>query len=71
MTKKKLPNNMPTHVFCPKCREDGRGFVTLIVKSNRHNDNQFLGCPQWPDCDHTEEITEEMRMRLHGAPTLF
>lgn len=71
MANNKFPNNMKTGIFCPVCPEHGRGQVNLIVKTNKHNENQFLGCPKWPLCGHTQEITEEMRMRLSGAPTLF
>ena len=54
-------------ISCPEC-----GVATqLMVRRNRTSDTQFLGCPNWPECDHTQPITEEMRMRAAGAPTLF
>lgn len=63
----KYPNNKPTDILCQKC-DDG---TTLIVKTNRQNDNQFLGCPNWPECDYTRSIPEEWRMREAGQVGLF
>lgn len=50
---------------CPEC---GAG---LVVRTNRENDSQFIGCMAWPNCTHTEAIPESLRMRLMGAPGLF
>lgn len=50
---------------CPDC---GGG---LIIRENRENGSQFIGCMSWPTCTHTEPIPETLRMRLMGAPTLF
>lgn len=50
---------------CPDC---GAG---LIIRENRENGSQFIGCMSWPNCTHTEAIPETLRMRLMGAPTLF
>lgn len=50
---------------CPDC---GSG---LIIRENRENGSQFIGCMGWPNCTHTEAIPETLRMRLMGAPTLF
>ena len=64
--RQKLPNNPPAEGHtCPNCKG------TLIVKTNRETQAQFLGCPNYPTCDHTEPITEALRMKLLGAPTLF
>ena len=64
--RQKLPNNqpMPGHT-CPNCS------ATLIVKTNRETESQFLGCPNYPTCNYTTAITEAMRMELAGEPKLF
>lgn len=49
---------------CPTCGRE------LQIRTNRHNDTQFIGCTGWPDCTHTEGIPETLRMRLMGAPEL-
>lgn len=49
---------------CPDCGG------TLIIRTNRENGSQFIGCMSWPNCDHHEPIPETLRMRLMGAPTL-
>jgi ssDNA-binding Zn-finger/Zn-ribbon topoisomerase 1 len=62
----KLQDNAEVERTCPKCGPT----VKLIVKTNRLNDNQFLGCPRWPMCDHTEPIPEALRMQALGAQRL-
>jgi ssDNA-binding Zn-finger/Zn-ribbon topoisomerase 1 len=63
----KLPDNQEVEIYCPNCKWP----VKLIVKTNRITRNQFLGCPNWPDCNHTQSIPESIVMRLNGQPTLF
>jgi ssDNA-binding Zn-finger/Zn-ribbon topoisomerase 1 len=67
MLKKLFPENHETDIPCPKCDQHTK----LIVKTNRVNSNQFLGCPNWPDCSYTQEIPEAWIMRAQGQPTLF
>jgi len=62
-----LPNNKQIERYCPNCKP----LVKLIVKTNSKNGNQFLGCPNWPDCNHTEPIPEHVRMEALGQPKLF
>lgn len=50
---------------CPDC---GR---TLLIRMNRENGSEFIGCTGWPECRHTEPISDTLKMRLMGAPTLF
>lgn len=61
-----LPNNYETALACPGCGPT----VKLIVKTNRLNRTQFLGCPEWPECQHTQPIPESVQMAYIGAPTL-
>ncbi len=62
----KLPDGKRLMVVCPDCDAPN-----LIVRTNRANDSQFLGCPNWPACKHTQAITQEIQMRLQGQPSLF
>lgn len=52
---------------CPKCGPASK----LIVRTNRKRETNFLGCENWPDCDHTEEIPTDMAMELMGAKRLL
>jgi len=63
--KELLSNGTETEKTCPLCG------AKLIVRTNRTTQHQFLGCPRWPDCQHTESIPEQIRMRLSGQPELF
>ena len=60
-------NNKQTDIPCPECGP----IVKLVVKTNRHNDNQFLGCPNWPKCNYARSIPEEWKMRAAGQVGLF
>lgn len=57
MKKPEFQNNKPVDLRCPKCSADTR----LLIKTNRHTGGQFLGCPNWPECDYTREIPESMK----------
>jgi len=63
----KFENNMQTDIPCPEC-DDG---TTVIVKTNKINGNQFLGCPNWPECEYTRQIPEAWKMRAAGQEQLF
>ncbi len=57
---------MPRKVVKP-CLECGQ---LLVVRRNRESGDDFLGCSQYPRCDHTQPLPEDVRMRLQGAATL-
>jgi DNA topoisomerase-1 len=40
--------------LCPKCLEEGRGEVKLVVRLGRYG--KFIGCPNYPVCTYTREI---------------
>jgi len=63
----KYQNNKLTDIACPNCENS----VNLIVKTNRLSDHQFLGCPNYPQCDYTRNIPEEWKMRDAGQAGLF
>jgi DNA topoisomerase-1 len=50
---------------CPECSG------TLVERNNRHTNKPFLGCSNYPECKHTEEIPEAKRMEALGATTLL
>jgi len=62
----KFVNNSEVNQLCPNCVPPRK----LIVKENRHTGHQFLGCPNWPDCEYTTEIPESMKMVASGAQVL-
>lgn len=49
---------------CPEC--GGR----LVVRVNRQNDTEFLGCASYPVCTHTEGVPEYLRLRKLGFAEL-
>lgn len=66
-TKPQFENNLETDIPCPHCVP----VVNLRVKTNRANGNQFLGCPNWPECEYTRPIPEAWKMRAAGQVGLF
>ncbi len=63
----KFVENTESDIVCPQCNPPRK----LIVKTNRHTDHQFLGCPNYPECNYTRGIPEEWVMRANGQPSLF
>lgn len=63
----KLPNGKKMAITCPEC---GVG-THLIVRTNRSQGHQFLGCENWPDCNYTRSIPESIRMEAAGQPRLL
>jgi len=67
MKKPMFDENTESDILCPECTPPRK----LIVKTNRNNGNQFLGCPNYPDCNYTRGIPEAWIMRANGQPSLF
>lgn len=67
MTTPKFQDGTESAVLCPTCNPPRK----LIVRSNKHTGSQFLGCPNYPVCDHTQAIPESWIMRAQGQPDLF
>jgi len=63
----KFIDNTESDIPCPNCKPPRK----LIVKTRRSDGNQFLGCPNYPDCTHTREIPEAWKMRAAGQIGLF
>ena len=59
---KKLKVNSQVSSTCPHCGPS----VKLIVKESTINGSQFLGCPNFPNCRYTQEISEATRLELAG-----
>jgi ssDNA-binding Zn-finger/Zn-ribbon topoisomerase 1 len=63
--KPRFEDGLQTDIHCPDC-----GGV-FIVRTNKANGGQFLGCSNWPDCQNTRPIPEEWVMRAQGQAELF
>lgn len=63
---KKLVVNTKSSISCPKCGPNTK----LIVKESSINGSQFLGCPNYPNCRHAQEIPEDMKLELLGIQRL-
>jgi len=59
-------NGAESQIACPECGPSTR----LVVRTNRQNQSQFLGCPKWPECNHTRPIPESWRLKAAGAQML-
>jgi len=63
---KKFVVNTQVSVTCPNCGPT----VKMIIKESSINGLQFLGCPNFPICRYTQEITEDLRLNLSGYQKL-
>lgn len=52
-------------VACKVCAAD------MVVRTNRENGSEFLGCSKWPECTETRPLPESIRMERLGAPRLL
>ena len=63
----KFQENAQAEIACPNCGPNTK----LIVKTVHKTGRQFLGCPTWPDCNHTQGIPDEWIMKASGQKSLF
>lgn len=42
----------------------------MVIRRNRTNDHEFLGCSAFPRCAHAESLPEWFRLKAQGAPEL-
>ena len=63
----KFVENTESDIPCPVCGVNTK----MIVKTNKLNNHQFLGCPNYPSCNETKEIPEAWKMRAAGQQELF
>jgi ssDNA-binding Zn-finger/Zn-ribbon topoisomerase 1 len=61
-----LKHGKRTGIHCTEC---GEGLMT--VRLNSKTDEWFLGCSCYPDCKHTQNLPEHLRMQAMGQTPLF
>ncbi len=57
-------------IQCPKCLDAGRGQQIMVVRTNEKNGSEFLGCPQYPKCRHSQPLPIWFEMERMGAERL-
>lgn len=59
-------NDSPNKIIrpCPQCAEP------LLVRRNRADGQEFIGCSAGPDCDYTEPMPLYLLKRAGGDPAL-
>ena len=55
---------MNINVHCKACGSP------MVIRENRANGSEFLGCTRWPDCGETRPLPEDVKMRRAGAQPL-
>jgi DNA topoisomerase-1 len=53
-----------TKQACPDCG------AVMVIRQNKNDLSFFLGCNRYPDCKHTMEIPESMKLDLLGFKRL-
>jgi ssDNA-binding Zn-finger/Zn-ribbon topoisomerase 1 len=62
-----LRSGTEVSIGCPKC-----GVATkLVVRMNKKKKTKFLGCPNWPECDWTQNVPDHIWMEASGQSSLF
>jgi len=49
---------------CPECG------AVMVIRMNKYDRTFFLGCHRYPDCKHTMEIPEALRLEILGFKQL-
>jgi ssDNA-binding Zn-finger/Zn-ribbon topoisomerase 1 len=62
---RKFEDGMETELLCEECG------AVMVVRTNRQNGGQFLGCRDWPDCTYTRKIPESWIMKRDGQEQLL
>lgn len=50
---------------CPRCQ-----MGQLVIRTNQTTFQEFLGCTEYPFCQHSEPLPPDILLRAQGAPTL-
>lgn len=53
-----------------KIQKKGPDGHDMVIRKNKETGHEFLGCSQWPSCNHTEPLPMDIIMRRKGAATL-
>jgi len=59
----------PTISGLPACPDCGPAAI-LEIRLNRQTGEQFLGCPNYPQCRYTRPYPTDRQLHDLGAPTL-
>jgi ssDNA-binding Zn-finger/Zn-ribbon topoisomerase 1 len=51
---------------CPVCGASSK----LVIRQNKLTGTFFLGCPNYPECNYSQPLPEEVRMDAIGAKKL-
>jgi len=60
----KIPKGRTVKKACQECGGD------LVIRQNRTTQQHFLGCINYPRCQYTEPLPEDVKMRAMGAKRL-
>ena len=60
----KIPEGKTVKKACPECGGD------LVIRRSRTTQQHFLGCINYPRCQYTEPLPEDVKMRAMGAKRL-
>jgi DNA topoisomerase-1 len=60
----KIPKGKTVKKACPECGGD------LVIRQSRTTQQHFLGCINYPRCQYTEPLPEDVKMRAMGAKRL-
>ena len=63
---KPLEDKTEVALTCPNCGPATK----LVVRTNGYTGHQFLGCPNYPECEFTQELPESLKMEQAGAQRL-
>ena len=67
MSNKPLKPGTAVSIACPNCGPS----TQLVIRENNYTGAMFLACPNYPACQHTQEIPESLNMQASGQKTLF
>jgi ssDNA-binding Zn-finger/Zn-ribbon topoisomerase 1 len=62
---RKFEDGKETEIECEECG------APMVVRTNRNNGGQFLGCSAYPDCKTTRKIPESWIMQQDGQEKLL
>jgi len=51
-------------IHCPYCRDGEK-----VIRQNRTSGEFFVSCTGWPDCNFSENLPEDLRLRVLDQTT--
>ena len=67
MTGYELRSGQIVALGCPQCGAAHK----LIIRQNSKTKEFFLSCQNWPTCNFTQNVPDDLRLKLLGAKGLF